>query len=69
MRLLGDAGIIAGESGAAGVAGLRELLEGRDAVEARARLGITGQSRILLILTEGATDPANWERVTGRALR
>jgi diaminopropionate ammonia-lyase len=68
MRLLADIGIVAGESGAAGLAGLMELLEGPDAVEARSRLQLTDQSRVLLILTEGATDPANWERVTGRSL-
>ena len=68
MRLLADAGIVAGESGAAGLAGLMEMLEGTDSAEARSRLQITDQSRVLLILTEGATDPANWERVTGRGL-
>lgn len=68
MRLLADAGIVAGESGAAGLAGLMEMLEGRDFLEARSRLRITDQSRVLLILTEGATDPANWEQVTGRRL-
>jgi diaminopropionate ammonia-lyase len=68
MRLLADAGIVAGESGAAGLAGLMEILERSDSAKARSRLQITDQSRVLLILTEGATDPANWERVTGRRL-
>jgi len=68
MRLLAEAGIVAGESGAAGLAGLIELLEGSNAVEARSRLQITAAARVLLLVTEGATDPANWERVTGRQL-
>jgi diaminopropionate ammonia-lyase len=68
MRLLAEAGIVAGESGAAGLAGLIELLAGSNAVEARSRLQITTATRVLLLVTEGATDPANWERVTGRRL-
>jgi diaminopropionate ammonia-lyase len=68
MRLLAEAGIVAGESGAAGLAGLIELLAGSSAAEARSRLQITTATRVLLLVTEGATDPANWERVTGRRL-
>jgi len=68
MQLLADAGVVAGESGAAGLAGLIELLEGSNAVETRSRLQLTTASRVLLLGTEGATDPANWERVTGRRL-
>jgi diaminopropionate ammonia-lyase len=66
MRLLADAGIVAGESGAAGLAGLVELLEGEESDENRSRLRISRETRVLLLLTEGATDPPNWARVTGR---
>jgi diaminopropionate ammonia-lyase len=67
MRLLAENGIVAGESGAAGLAGLLELLEGSDRAEARRRLGIGAESRILLLLTEGATDPVGYASIVGRA--
>lgn len=66
MRTLAGLGVIAGESGAAGLAGLAELMAPRHAT-ARASLGITERSRVLLLNTEGATDPASWERIVGRA--
>lgn len=65
MRELAAAGVTAGESGAAGLAGLLELLRPEHA-EVRVRLGITGGSRVLLLNTEGATDPDGWARVVGR---
>jgi diaminopropionate ammonia-lyase len=68
MCLLAEAGVVAGESGAAGLAGLLELLEGEGRQVARARCRLDHNSRVLLIVTEGATDPLNWERVTGRRL-
>lgn len=65
MRVLADEGFVSGETGASGVAGLLELLEGAAADEARARLGITGTTRVLLVSTEGATDPASYRRAIG----
>lgn len=50
----GDASIIAGESGGVGLAGL--MLICRDE-EAMMQVGLEASSRILLINTEGATDP------------
>ena len=50
----GDPGIIAGESGAAAYAGL--LASARDPV-LRAALGLGSSSRVLVPITEGATDP------------
>jgi len=38
---------------------------GAQAEEARDRLGITGSTRVLLIATEGATDPAAYKRIVG----
>jgi diaminopropionate ammonia-lyase len=67
MRSLAQAGIVAGESGAAGLAGLMELMKGDHGL-ARTALGIGSNTRVLLLLTEGATDPDNWERVSGRVL-
>lgn len=65
MRLLalgvqGDPPIVAGESAVAGLAGL--LGAARDP-QARAQLKLDTGSRILLIGTEGATDPQLYERL------
>lgn len=68
MRLLAARGIEAGESGAAGLAGLLELMQpGYE--RARQALGIGPSSRVLLISTEGVTDPPRWEAIVGRPLR
>jgi diaminopropionate ammonia-lyase len=65
MRALADDGIVSGESGAAGVAGLLALC---DDSAARTRLGLDRDAEVLAISTEGATDPASWERWVGRRL-
>jgi diaminopropionate ammonia-lyase len=54
LRLLATQGIVAGESGVAGLAGL--LLAAADPA-ARVTLGLDTTSRVLLFSTEGATDP------------
>jgi diaminopropionate ammonia-lyase len=59
----GDPSIVAGESGAAGLAGLAVAL--RDA-RARDALGLDARSRVLLINTEGATDRARYREIVGR---
>ncbi len=64
MRLLAGLGIVSGESGAAGLAGLR--LAAREPA-ARAALGLGSESRALVFSTEGATDPALYERLVGGA--
>jgi diaminopropionate ammonia-lyase len=53
---------MAGETGAAGLGGLIEVLA---RAETRARLGLTSASRVLLICTEGATDPASYRTIVG----
>lgn len=67
MRLLAQDGVVSGESGAAGLAGLLELLTGPNAPEARQRLGLSTSSTVLLLSTEGATDPAAYARIVGEA--
>lgn len=58
----GDPAIVAGESGGVGLAGLIAALE----VEATRRaLGLASSSRVLLVNTEGATDPALYARLVG----
>jgi diaminopropionate ammonia-lyase len=69
MRLLaaatgGDPPIVAGESGAAGLAGA--LLALGDA-GARQTLGLRPDSRTLVFGTEGATDPDSYQRIVGRS--
>jgi diaminopropionate ammonia-lyase len=67
MRALADAGVVAGETGAAGLAGLLELLTGDDAASTRATLGVTNATRVLIFVTEGATDPEAYARIVGHA--
>lgn len=67
MRKLAESGITSGETGASGLGGLLEILTGEHSAEMRERLGITRTSRVLLISTEGATDPANYARIVGKS--
>jgi diaminopropionate ammonia-lyase len=57
MRDLAAVGIVAGETGGSGLAGLRVLAEAADPV-------VAGRSA-LVICTEGATDPAAYKRIVG----
>lgn len=57
-----DRPIVAGESGTAGLAALRAL-RGQAALSAQA--GLDPQSRVLIISTEGATDPQMYEKLVG----
>lgn len=66
MRLLAAEGIVSGESGAAGLAGLLELLEGAEAGHTRAVLKLGAGSRVLLLSTEGITDPVAYAAIVGR---
>ena len=65
MRLLarplaGDAPIVSGESGAVGAGALWEIAADE---QARTALGLGEDARVLLISTEGATDPVNYRRI------
>lgn len=63
LRVLADEGIEAGETGAAGVAGMLALVEddGDPQVdEARAWIDLGPDSRVLFICTEGVTDPESY---------
>ena len=69
MRMLarGEAGegserIVQGESGVAGLAG---LLAAAGDTSARAELALDAYAKVLLIGTEGATDPPFYERIVG----
>lgn len=65
MRLLANEGIVSGESGASGLGGLIEVLTGPSAEDARRSLGVDGGSTVLVISTEGATDPLVYRQIVG----
>jgi len=63
MRALARAEIVAGETGAAGLAGLIELLTGPGNKPNREALRLDKHSSALVFVTEGATDPASYGRI------
>lgn len=67
MQLLAAEGIVSGESGASGLGGLLEVLTGSTAEESRRSLGVDGDSSVLVISTEGATDPQVYRQIVGAA--
>jgi diaminopropionate ammonia-lyase len=67
MRALAADGVVAGETGAAGAAGLIALAEAPEAAGARISLSLGPETRALLLVTEGATDPAAYEAIVGRS--
>lgn len=58
-----DCPVVAGESAVAGLAGLAAV---RQSPDTAAALGLDRSSRILVIGTEGATDPAIYEAIVGQ---
>lgn len=68
MRVLARAGVVAGETGAAGLGGVLSLAASDAWGRARRILKLDARSHVLVIVTEGATDPAAWEAVTGKRL-
>ena len=62
--LPGDPPVVSGESGGAGLAGLLTVLRQPDLA---ARIGLNGRARVLVINTEGATDPALYQSIVGRS--
>lgn len=67
MRLLARDGIVAGETGAAGLAGLLALHDVPELAEARTATSLGPESTVLLLCTEGATDPEAYRRLIGSA--
>ncbi len=63
MRLAARSGIVSGETGAAGLGGLLELLRAEEGEEARRTLGVGERTCVLLFNCEGATDPDAYRRV------
>ncbi len=58
----GDPAVVAGESGGVGLAG---LIKAAGDPALRAATGLGPQSRVFLINTEGATDPALYRQLVG----
>lgn len=58
-----DPSIVSGESGAAGLAGLTVLMKDPSMAAARQHLDLGTDSTVLLLNTEGDTDPVNYTRV------
>jgi diaminopropionate ammonia-lyase len=67
MRLLARVELVAGETGAAALGGLVELLQPEHA-GLRRQLGIAADARVLVIMTEGATDPAAYAEIVGEGV-
>lgn len=68
MRKLGrptgkDEKIISGESGSVTIGSLHEIMTNSDFKNVAEQLGLNKKSRVLLINTEGDTDPENYQRV------
>jgi diaminopropionate ammonia-lyase len=63
MRALAGVGVVAGETGAASLAGLIELLTGPDSAQHCAKLGIDASSSALILVTEEDTDPESYQRI------
>ena len=64
--LAGDDKVISGESGAVGMGLLYELTQNPDLAEIKARLGLDEKSVVLLISTEGNTDPDHYAEVLAK---
>jgi diaminopropionate ammonia-lyase len=63
MRELAAIGVVAGETGAAGLGGLLSLLTDVCKEEIRRILEVDTSSNILVFATEGATDPTTYARI------
>lgn len=56
----GDPAIAPGASGSAALGGLLALMREPSMAEARERLGLSSRSRVVVIISEGVTDPEVW---------
>ena len=62
MRDLAAMGVVAGDCGAASLAALRALMRDPECAELARSAGLGPASRVLLVSTEGATDPDAYAR-------
>ena len=66
MQKLAGEGVVSGESGASGLAGLLALMNDSELVDAKEAAGLNNRSRILLISTEADTDPETYNRIVSK---
>jgi diaminopropionate ammonia-lyase len=65
MRELAAGGLAIGECGAAPLAGLRRLAADPGCAAVRDAVGLGSRTRVLLVATEGPTDPESYRRAVG----
>ena len=68
IRELASAGVVSGETGAAGLAGLPALLTEPDQERRRQTLGLAPDAHVVVISTEGATDPDAYQQIVGQEI-
>ena len=66
MRALAGAGVVAGETGAAALGGFTAFATGPESEARRAAVGVGDTTTVLILCTEGATDPEGYRKVVGR---
>jgi diaminopropionate ammonia-lyase len=66
MRALAGAGVVAGETGAAALGGFTAFATGPDCASRRRAIGLDGTTTVLILCTEGATDPVGYRHIVGR---
>ncbi len=66
MRVFASVGIVAGETGAAGLAGIMALLDRDDSSILKTRLRLTPAASIMFLVTEGASDPESYQQIVGQ---
>jgi diaminopropionate ammonia-lyase len=66
MRRLAALGLDRGECAGGVLGAARELLAGEHAHAVREGIGLPADASVLLLLTEGVTDPEHFEEVLGR---
>ncbi|MEO5841140.1 MAG: diaminopropionate ammonia-lyase [Acidimicrobiales bacterium] len=66
MRALAGAGVVAGETGAAALGGFTAFATGPDSEARRQAIGLDKTSTVLVLCTEGATDPVGYRSIVAR---
>jgi diaminopropionate ammonia-lyase len=62
----GNPRVVAGESGAAGLAGLIALCTAPEFAEAKEKLGVSRSLSVVVIVTEGPSDPESFNKIISR---
>lgn len=65
MREYASEGVVSGESGASGLAALLALMKDQNLEEVKRELNLSCESRVIVVNTEGDTDPVNYKKIIG----